>query len=114
MRKTIVTVFFATVSLIFSIQASARLRQDSVLLKHSGKIISQRDTLFNPSTVPDPVLSYKNLVYKKRLDSIQNEVSLSYNEHVQHYIDVYTGRKEQIGKMLGLSEYYFPIFEKAL
>lgn len=114
MRKTIVTVFFATLSLIFSIQASAGLRQDSVLLKHSGKIISQRDTLFTPSTVPDPVLSYQNLVYKKRLDSIQKEVSLSYNEHVQHYIDVYTGRKEQIGKMLGLSEYYFPIFEKAL
>ena len=114
MRKTIVTVFFATLSLIFSIQASASLRQDSVLLKHSGKLVSQRDTLFNPSTVPDPVLSYKNLVYKKRLDSIQKEVSLSYNEHVQHYIDVYTGRKEQIGKMLGLSEYYFPIFEKAL
>lgn len=114
MRKTIVTVFFATLSLIFSIQASASLRQDSVLLKSSGKLVSQRDTLFNPSTVPDPVLSYKNLVYKKRLDSIQKEVSLSYNEHVQHYIDVYTGRKEQIGKMLGLSEYYFPIFEKAL
>lgn len=114
MRKTIVTVFFATLSLIFSIQASASLRQDSVLLKHSGKLVSQRDTLFNPSTVPDPVLSYKNLVYKKRLDSIQKEVSLSYNEHVQRYIDVYTGRKEQIGKMLGLSEYYFPIFEKAL
>lgn len=114
MRKTIVTVFFATLSLIFSIQASASLIQDSVLLKHSGKPVSQRDTLFNPSTVPDPVLSYKNLIYKKRLDSIQKEVSLSYNEHVQHYIDVYTGRKEQIGKMLGLSEYYFPIFEKAL
>lgn len=114
MRKTIITVFYSLASLIFSIQASASLNQDSVLLKHSGKILSQRDTLFTPSTVPDPVLSYQNLVYKKRLDSIQKEVSLSYNEHVQHYIDVYTGRKEQIGKMLGLSEYYFPIFEKAL
>jgi len=114
MRKTIITVFYSLASLIFSIQASASLNQDSVILKYSGKILSQRDTLFTPSIVPDPVLSYQNLVYKKRLDSIQKEVSLSYNEHVQHYIDVYTGRKEQIGKMLGLSEYYFPIFEKAL
>jgi membrane-bound lytic murein transglycosylase D len=114
MRKTIITVFYSLASLIFSIQASASLNQDSVLLKHTGKILSQRDTLFTPSTVPDLVLSYQNLVYKKRLDSIQKEVSLSYNEHVQRYIDVYTGRKEQIGKMLGLSEYYFPIFEKAL
>lgn len=114
MRKTIITVCFATLSLIFSIQASASLRQDSVLLKHSRKLVSQRDTFFTPSTVPDPVLSYQNLVYKNRLESIQKDVSLSYNEHVQHYIDIYTGRKEQIGKMLGLSEYYFPIFEKAL
>ncbi|MDP2413772.1 lytic transglycosylase domain-containing protein [Daejeonella sp.] len=114
MRKTIITVCFATLSLIFSIQASASLRQDSVLLKHSGNLVSQRDTFFTPSTVPDPVLSYQNLVYKNRLESIQKDVSLSYNEHVQHYIDIYTGRKEQIGKMLGLSEYYFPIFEKAL
>lgn len=114
MRKTTVIVFFAVVSLVPSLQASVKQLQDSVLLKNSGKIISQKDTLFTPSTVPDPILSYQNLVYKNRLESIQKDVSLSYNEYVQHYIDIYTGRKEQIGKMLGLSEYYFPIFEKAL
>ena len=115
MRKTIISAFFATLSLMFfSIQSSARALQDSILLKHSAKLINQRDTLFTPNTVPDPILSYQNLVYKNRLDSIQKDVSLSYNEHVQRYIDIYTGRKEQIGKMLGLSEYYFPIFERAL
>jgi len=114
MRKTIIILFFALISLTPATQVSARLRQDSLLLKPSVKIISQKDTLFTPSTVPDPILSYQNLVYKNRLESIQKDVSLSYNEYVQHYIDIYTGRKEQIGKMLGLSEYYFPIFEKAL
>lgn len=114
MRKTTVILFFAIISLIPSIQASAKQMQDSVFLKNSSKKISQKDTLFTPSTVPDPILSYQNLVYKNRLESVQKDISLNYNEHVQRYIDIYTGRKEQIGKMLGLSEYYFPIFEKAL
>jgi membrane-bound lytic murein transglycosylase D len=114
MRETIITVFFSILSLIFSLQVYAGPVQDSVLRKPSAMLKSQIDTLFTPSTVPDPVMSYQNLVYKNRLESIQKDISLSYNEHVQHYIDIYTGRKEQIGRMLGLSEYYFPIFEKAL
>ncbi len=113
MRKTIASVFFVIVFQILSLNVSAQMIQDSTLLR-SGRTISHRDTLFTPSTVPDPILSYQNLVYKNRLDSIQKDVSLSYNEHVQRYIDIYTGRKEQIGRMLGLSEYYFPIFERAL
>ena len=114
MRKTIVVVYIALVSFIPGVSASTSLSQDSVLLKSSGKSISLKDTLFKPGKVPDPILSYQNLVYKNRLESIQKDVSLSYNEYVQKYIDIYTGRKEQIGTMLGLSEYYFPIFEKAL
>ncbi|MHB1179460.1 MAG: lytic transglycosylase domain-containing protein [Daejeonella sp.] len=61
------------------------------------------------SLIPSP-----NVVYKYRLDSLQKSVSLDYNEYVQAYIDIYLSRKEQVGKMLGLSKYYFPIFEKAL
>jgi membrane-bound lytic murein transglycosylase D len=114
MRKTIIIFFSLLISLIPAFSASASLGQDSVLLKPSVKIISLKDTLFTPHIVQDPILSYQNLIYKNRLESVQKDVSLSYNEYVQHYIDIYTGRKEQIGKMLGLSEYYFPIFEKAL
>jgi membrane-bound lytic murein transglycosylase D len=114
MRKTIVSVFFAIVYLMLSVPARAWIVQDSTLSSNSAHSVRSIDTLFNPSTVPDPIISYQNLVYKNRLDSIQKDISLSYNEYVQHYIDIYTGRKEQIGRMLGLSEYYFPIFEKAL
>ncbi len=55
-----------------------------------------------------------NFLNKQRLDSIRNVIPMDYNEYVQKYIDVYTGRKNMMGKMLGLSSYYFPIFEKAL
>jgi membrane-bound lytic murein transglycosylase D len=55
-----------------------------------------------------------NFVYKDRLGGLQKSIPLDYNEYVQKYIDIYSSRKDMIGKMLGLSSYYFPIFEQAL
>lgn len=72
------------------------------------------DTTPVPQVLENPLFYNYNFTYKKRLDSIQKDIPLSYNEAVQRYIEVYSGRKEMMGKMLGLSEYYFPIFEKAL
>ncbi len=76
--------------------------------------IPLNDTTSVPVLPETPLFMNYNFDYKNRLDSIQKTVPLAYNEHVQKYIDVYSGRKEMMGKMLGLSEYYFPIFEKAL
>ncbi|NCD70455.1 lytic transglycosylase domain-containing protein [Mucilaginibacter agri] len=50
---------------------------------------------------------------KTRLTSIQKEVPLDYNEFVQSYIDNYTNRRDEMGRMMGLAKYYFPIYEKA-
>ncbi|WP_276090911.1 lytic transglycosylase domain-containing protein [Pedobacter sp. JY14-1] len=72
------------------------------------------DTVPLPDVGDVPKFNAYHYVFKKRLDSIQTTVPLSYNEYVQEYIDIYAGRKEMIGKMLGLSDYYFPIFSKAL
>lgn len=56
---------------------------------------------------------YKNEVYQKRLDSLTKQIPLDYNNYVQAYIDLYAYRKrEQVERMLGLSEYYFPMVEK--
>ncbi|MGY4385239.1 membrane-bound lytic murein transglycosylase D [Pedobacter sp. UYP24] len=76
--------------------------------------IPLNDTTAVPVLPENPLFMNYNFDYKNRLDSIQKTVPLAYNEQVQKYIDVYSGRKEMMGKMLGLSEYYFPIFEKAL
>jgi len=72
------------------------------------------DTTAVPEVLENPLFYNYNFSYKKRLDSIQRDIPLPYNEAVHRYIDVYTERKEMMGKMLGLSEYYFPIFENAL
>ena len=56
---------------------------------------------------------YQNNIFKLRLDSIQKDVQLDYNEFVQTYIDTYSRHKDEMGRVLGLSTYYFPIYEKA-
>ncbi|AMR30595.1 hypothetical protein A0256_03730 [Mucilaginibacter sp. PAMC 26640] len=59
------------------------------------------------------VSKYQNVIFKRRLDSIQKDVPLDYNEYVQGYIENYMSRRDEMGRMLGLSKYYFPIYEKA-
>jgi len=89
------------------------------LTSHSAAAQQQQklaltDTTSVPVLDEGPTFHNHNYIYKSRLDSIQKMVPLSYNEFVQNYIDIYAGRKDMMGKMLGLSGYYFPIFEKAL
>ena len=68
--------------------------------------LSEADTL--KQTLPDSV-------YIQRLQSMQSAVSLSYNTTVKNFITMYTVRKpKQVAIMLGLGNYYFPLFEEAL
>ncbi|MDT3404496.1 lytic transglycosylase domain-containing protein [Mucilaginibacter terrae] len=59
--------------------------------------------------------SYDNSTLGTRLSAIERDVQLDYNEFVQAYINTYTapGRREDMGRIMGLSKYYFPIYEKA-
>jgi len=59
--------------------------------------------------IPD----FSDSVYMQRLSEIPSVVDLTYNRIVKNYINVYTRkRREQMRIMLGLSDYYFPIFEE--
>lgn len=61
-----------------------------------------------PRNLPDSV-------YIQRLMNAEQVVDLSYNKIVKKYIIIYTERRRnQVEVMLGLSSYYFPIFEAAL
>ena len=54
-------------------------------------------------------------VIAQRLQEIPAVIPMDYNTYVQRYIDVYTKEKrEQVRRMLGLQETYFPIFEAEL
>jgi membrane-bound lytic murein transglycosylase D len=59
--------------------------------------------------------TFPDSVYAERLKSIPSVVNLTYNKAVKSHINVYTiRRREQVGIMLGLAEYYFPVFEDIL
>jgi len=55
---------------------------------------------------PDPTS------FAGKLAAIQKEVQLDYNDYVQSYIDIYIRHKDEMSHVLGLSQYYFPIYEK--
>ena len=58
------------------------------------------------SNIPDSV-------YIARLAKIPSVVDLTYNNVVRRYIEVYTvKRRASVENMLGLAEYYFPIFDE--
>jgi membrane-bound lytic murein transglycosylase D len=68
--------------------------------------LAEADTL--KQTLPDSI-------YIQRLQKLQSAVGLSYNNTVKGFITMYTARKpKQVAVMLGLANYYFPIFEEAL
>mgnify|MGYP000153295760 CR=1 FL=1 len=63
---------------------------------------------YYPTNVPDSV-------YIQRLKDIEQVVDLNYNQVVKRYIQMYTEkRRDLVEVMLGLSAYYFPIFEETL
>jgi len=61
------------------------------------------------SAAPGPLRG----IYERRLDSISKDIPLEYNEYVQTYIDLYMQNRDEMGQVIGLSKYYFPIYEKA-
>ncbi len=72
----------------------------------SADLITTSDSLGN--TLPDSI-------YIKRLQALNSFIDLSYNKTVKNFIELYTKkRREMVGVMLGLSSYYYPMFEEAL
>lgn len=61
-----------------------------------------------PKNIPDSV-------YIRRLQETEQVIDLSFNPAVLSFIKMYSERKrDQVERMIGLSEYYFPMFEEML
>jgi membrane-bound lytic murein transglycosylase D len=66
---------------------------------------------FKPLDIP----SYSDEVYRSRMAKIQSPIMLTYNPQVREYIDLYAIRRRQLcARVMGLAQYYFPMFEEAL
>jgi membrane-bound lytic murein transglycosylase D len=110
--KNIKFVVFA-IAIFFTLSISSAKSKD-FSIKNKANL---DDTTF---VIPEVDLSKLNTpprfatqVYKHRLDSITRSIPLDYNPYVQGYIDLYAfRRREQVERMLGLSEFYFPMVER--
>lgn len=63
----------------------------------------------------DPKEALPDSIYAQRLDMLATAIQLPYNPVVRNYILLYTSRRsEMMSRLLGLAQYYMPIFEEEL
>ncbi len=107
-------VYVLCFGLIQAVKADRLFIPDSLQSNNQPKE-GRTDTIMVPVLNPAPISKYQGSIYKRRLDSISKDITLDYNEYVQGYIDTYlaTNRRADVIRVLGLSKYYFPIYEKA-
>lgn len=77
------------------------------------ELFKEDSLVAQPSQWPD----LHDTIYEERLRRLnaQSPMELVYNATVRSYIDLYLQRRpEQVSRMLGLAEYYFPLFEEML
>ncbi|OFZ05881.1 MAG: hypothetical protein A2491_18475 [Bacteroidetes bacterium RIFOXYC12_FULL_35_7] len=65
--------------------------------------------------VKDTFIDFPDSIYVERIKRMNSPMDFSFNEEVKAFIDLYAKRRRNlVGVMLGLSDYYFPIFEQQL
>ena len=88
---------------------------DSVLLvnySYTEELFSE-ELFSNLSEIPE----FTDSIYDLRIKALdaKTPIDLVYNPLVKQYINVYTKqRRTQLSRMMGLAEYYFPMFEEVL
>ncbi|MBQ9636560.1 MAG: transglycosylase SLT domain-containing protein [Prevotella sp.] len=85
---------------------------DSLLDLYHTQQYLQIDSTCN---LPDINPEYTKEEYMERLRRLPTVIEMPYNEVVQKFIDRYSGRlRRSVSIMLGLQNFYMPIFEQAL
>jgi len=88
---------------------------DSMLLANQRATKELFETEFQSSQKNTP--RFSDSIYEMRIRHLNAEspMDLVYNPYVKQYIKVYTQqRRSQLSRMMGLAEYYFPMFEEVL
>lgn len=81
-------------------------------LLHSWLVLRSEKSNCRTSEIP---LNITDSIYKLRLSKMPCIMEMPYNNTVRAFIEMYTVRKRlQVEYMMGMSDYYFPIFEHVL
>ena len=111
--KRIFTLITCLLSLQFANASNSFLPGHKTLTSSTPAFYNQPDTTILPVVNQPVALTGEYSIYRRRLDSLKKDVPLDFNEYVQSYIEIYARNREDMGRVLGLSKYYFPIYEKA-
>ena len=81
--------------------------------KERGIIYSQLDSI-KKQAANGTEFSAEDVNIAQRINRIQKTIPLEYNDRVKAYLDKYISRnyKPYMEKLLGLGNYYFPIYDK--
>ena len=73
--------------------------------------------IFSTVSQNDSAWQKPDLYYECQLAEIgrYSPIDFDYNSHVKRYIDVFiVERRDQLSKIIGLTDYYFPLFDEVL
>lgn len=111
MKNILITIAFLVLPTICFSQSL----QDTVLLPVG--VISVTDSVKVQVEIlsTGPILPIADSTYMRRLSALPFQFSMTYNPTVRRYIEVYTVKiKDKIQIIMGLSDFYFPIFDQVL
>jgi len=113
MRKLAFLIICISYNVFSQIQIKVPILKPDIILEYD---IAFEDKIPQTSKVDKDTL-YNEDIIRHRIDSLNQltPLNLVYNKVVAQHIKFYLlQRKEQVSKLLSLSDYYFPIFEKYL
>jgi len=132
-RVTIFFVFILTFSKSYSYENTFRSLPDDTIKISSSDFQANLDSLlnnffvsqslkintnnlyFNSNSNEEIIPQFNDSIYIQRLQSLPSIINMTYNDKVRAFIELYVNKKRKNVKiMLGLAQYYFPIFEEIL
>jgi membrane-bound lytic murein transglycosylase D len=131
MQKTYISLMVCLALTTVSLPLSAQEKKNATTVVENesanalDSLVGQQDSTIVEvnELVPDTIVCDSSMhanyipdsVFIQRLNNIISPISFPYNDKVRSIIEYYTVRKRDlVERMLGTSEYYFPIFEQTL
>ena len=134
--RIILTIGFLTLlTSAFGQESSVQKAEDSVKVLADDPILAMLDSMYTAKYLEgsdllderdrkplkewmtSETVEFPDSIYEARLKALDSETPfhLAFNQPVKNYIHAYTGKNRiKVGRMLGLAEYYFPLFEEML
>lgn len=127
-KKTLLTIGLAfTTCCLFAQEKSIEEMRNStqaIMLasidRENASILQQLDSIkfvnAGEKEVEGILFDIEDVTVVRKLNSLEREVPLDYNQHVRKYIDLYNSKNYagHMSRMLGLAQYYFPLYERIL